>query len=62
MPEPNPGESRKEFVNRCIRVVIEEGTAKDADQAVAICNSMWEQKHKMSEYELNLIAVMNPYK
>lgn len=44
MPKPQGGETRKEFVSRCIPIVIDDGTAKDPDQAVAICNSIWEQE------------------
>jgi len=46
MPTPHAGESRKEFVSRCIPIVIDEGTAGDSDQAVAVCNSMWEDRDK----------------
>jgi len=42
MPTPRQGESRGDFVSRCIPVVLEDGTAQDQDQAVAVCNSMWE--------------------
>jgi hypothetical protein len=44
MPVPRKGEKRKDFVDRCIPIVIDEGTAKDPKQAVAICNSMWENR------------------
>jgi HK97 family phage prohead protease len=43
MPTPNEGESRDDFVSRCIPIVLEDGTAEDQDQAVAVCNSMWEE-------------------
>jgi len=46
MPTPNPGESRDDFIERCIPIVIDEGTAQDNAQAVAICNSMFEQESK----------------
>ena len=39
--EPNKGEHQDEFLQRCIKYVIDEG--KDSEQAVAICNSLWEQ-------------------
>jgi len=43
MPSPpKDGESRDDFIGRCVPVVLEEGTAKDQDQAVAICSSMYE--------------------
>lgn len=46
MPEIQEGETREEFVDRCIPIVIEDGTAKTPEQAVAICNSMWENREK----------------
>ena len=36
MPTPKKGEPEKDFVSRCIPVVIKEGTAKDGSQAAAI--------------------------
>ncbi len=50
MPTPNPNESDKEFVGRCIPIVMKEGTAKDNAQATAICFSMFkEHQKKMKE-------------
>lgn len=46
MPKPNPRESKKDFVNRCVPIVIKEGTAKDGSQGSAICNSIWEDHQK----------------
>jgi hypothetical protein len=46
MPTPKPDETRKDFVSRCIPVVIEDGTAKDNDQAVAVCNSLYSDSKK----------------
>jgi hypothetical protein len=45
--EPNAGESRDKFISRCIAYNINEG--KDADQATAICYSVWESKHEAFE-------------
>ena len=39
--DPNKGEQKDEFLSRCISYVINEG--KETEQAVAICNSLWEQ-------------------
>ena len=47
MPTPRANESRDDFVSRCIPVVLEDGTAADRKQAVAVCNSMWEDRNKM---------------
>jgi len=38
--EPSKGEHEKDFLPRCIKYVIDEG--KESEQAVAICNSLWE--------------------
>jgi hypothetical protein len=40
--EPKAGENENEFMDRCIPFVVDEG--KDADQATAICYSIYEQK------------------
>lgn len=44
MPKPEADETKEHYMERCIPKVIEDGTAKDNDQAVAICSSMWEEK------------------
>jgi hypothetical protein len=41
--QPTQGETKKEFIPKCIKYVIDEG--KDSEQAVAICNSMWDNKN-----------------
>ena len=38
---PSKGEHKTEFLPRCISYVINEG--KSSEQAVAICNSLWDQ-------------------
>lgn len=43
MPVPGKGEKKDDFVERCIPIVIADGTAKDGSQASAICHSIWEQ-------------------
>lgn len=52
MPTPKDGEKRSDFVSRCIPIVMEDGTAKDNKQAVAICNSMYKQSKKEQEPEV----------
>jgi hypothetical protein len=42
MPEPKKDEDRDDFMKRCIPQLINEG--KEKDQAIAICNSIWENK------------------
>jgi hypothetical protein len=46
MPKPKPSETQAEFIERCIPIVLEEGTADDANQAYAVCLSMWENEKK----------------
>jgi hypothetical protein len=41
MPSVNPQESREAFLQRCVPVLVREG--KSQEQAVAICNSMYDQ-------------------
>jgi hypothetical protein len=43
MPMPTKNESKKDYLERCIPIVLHEGTAKDGSQAEAICHSMWKQ-------------------
>ncbi len=45
MPAPIEHESQKDFIKRCVPIVIEDGTTDNARQAVAICGSLW-RKHK----------------
>lgn len=44
MPTPMKNETRSHFVSRCVPYVLDEGTAKSSDQAVAICHSLWRRK------------------
>lgn len=43
MPTPGKDETEKEFISRCIPIVLEEGTAEDQDQAIAICYDIWRE-------------------
>ena len=49
IPTPNKGENKQDFISRCIPIVLEDKTAKDQDQAVAICNSLWDQSKKSKD-------------
>jgi len=49
MPTPGENESQKDFVSRCIPLVLEDGTAKDQKQAAAVCYSMWEEDKKEAD-------------
>ncbi len=44
MPNPIPDETVKEFMARCIPMVMEDGTAENNKQAVAVCTMMWEKR------------------
>jgi len=44
MPVPNKGETEKQFINRCIPIVVSEG--KELKQAVAVCYKIWEDNKK----------------
>lgn len=39
MPYPHKGESKKDYIARCIPYVMNEGTPKD--QAIGKCYGMW---------------------
>lgn len=45
MPTPRRDESMDDFLGRCIPQVLEEGTAKSQEQAVAVCSSMWRNRN-----------------
>jgi DNA-binding phage protein len=45
---PSKGEHQKDFIDRCIKYVIDEG--KEAPQAVAICNSLWDNHFAEESY------------
>lgn len=44
MPTPQKNETHDEFIDRCVPIVLDEGTAEDEQQAVAVCESYWEQE------------------
>ena len=46
--EPSAGESQSDFMGRCVPAMLDEG--KDQDQAVAMCISMYEQKHGKQKF------------
>lgn len=49
MPDPQPGESREDFMAHCIPETMRDGGAENNDQAVAICASKWEDRDKVVE-------------
>lgn len=44
MPDPKKGESKKDYMKRCVPHLKGEG--KDQDQAVAVCLSMWDRRNE----------------
>ena len=46
--QPDKGEHQDPFLQRCIKYVIDEG--KDSEQAVAICNSIWDMHFAEDSY------------
>lgn len=54
MPSPQQGESRDDFIERCVPIVLDEGTADSQEQAVAICESYWEESKKMMHKHLDI--------
>lgn len=54
MPTPSDSETYEEFIDRCIPVVLDEGTAEDEEQARAICESYWEEDKKMMHKYLDI--------
>lgn len=39
-------ETRQEWLDRCIPVVLDDGSAEDQNQAVAMCSTMWDDASK----------------
>lgn len=43
-PDPADYDNKDDFVKACIPLVLEEGSAEGQDHAIAMCNSMWENR------------------
>lgn len=52
--KPGENETKDDFVQRCVSVMIGEG--KEQDQAVAICNSVWENKSSYKKFDFAIDA------
>lgn len=58
MPKPRSGESKQDFISRCIPFVLREGKITDRDQAAGYCYSIWNEASKdMDPNELLLKAI-----
>jgi hypothetical protein len=58
MPSVKPGESEKDFVSRCIPIVMREHEGMENKQAVAICYSIYKNKDKKNEEILWKIGLL----
>lgn len=54
-----PGESKDEFISRCIGVEVSDG--KEADQAAAICYAKWDEEtlSKISNIRMEKFKIIN---
>lgn len=62
MPNPNNYKNQNDFMKVCIPVVLKEGTAKDNEQAKAICISMWEDKGKKKMQSFKQQIILQAFK
>ena len=47
MPIPRKNENKKDFIKRCIIITRRDKAAQSTQQAVAICNDIWnKEKYK----------------
>lgn len=44
MPKPKEGESKDDFMSRCIQTVMDDGSADSTSQATAMCSTMYDGK------------------
>lgn len=59
MPNPKDYKDKESFMKACIPMVQDEGTAKNPDQAVAICSHMWQDKDKKKNTVMKKLFVFN---
>ena len=46
MTEPHTGEDKNHYISRCIKYVLNDGSAKSQEQAIAMCESKWSKNRK----------------
>ena len=56
MPEPKEGETRDKFLERCIPMVIDDGTARDGKQGMAGCVSMWDKAQEGKAADMKAVT------
>lgn len=54
MPNVKPGETKEEYIPRCIKYVMDNGEASNSEQAYAICSSKYEELMKLPTKEFIL--------
>lgn len=47
--KPKPGKSKEDFLDECMLLVLEDGSAEDDNQASAMCNTMWDEERSARE-------------
>jgi len=47
IPKPNKGESKDDFISRCMSFLDDENSELDQNQRVAACNAKWEDNRSM---------------
>ena len=55
MPEIKEGETKQQWLGRCIPYMLDENPDMEKDQAVAICYSMYNKSKKNEEVTMNII-------
>lgn len=58
MPTPKKNETESSFVDRCIPIVLDEGKAENAEQATAMCHSMYKEKKPDKESRFALQGIL----
>jgi hypothetical protein len=61
MPKPKKDETRKDFISRCIPIVLDDETAESQEQAVAICNSIWRRKDNRASADSDMSSLTQRY-
>ena len=46
MPKPRSGESKSQFVTRCVSVRKDEHPTEKTDKSVAVCHAVWREHKK----------------
>lgn len=60
IPNPDPDESQDEFIQRCVEILINEGT--ENEQAIAICMNQWEENNSdMIEGHIFIQGIISPW-